>query len=228
MAKRTYLQLCTVVHRECGISGSAPSAVTNQSGILDDLVNWVAEAAYEIEAFHGDWDFHWSQWSESTVASTAVYTAPSDLGEWDRDSFYLNYTADTYQKLRALGYKEWRKRYRQGTQTNDKSTLVVIQPDNSVRLWPVPDAVYTLTADYWSKPTRLAANGDYSAVPEDFERAIIELAKMKYATDQGAPQIMGDSEVEYERWFNQLEASQWDGQKHRRIAHTADLVVRPV
>ena len=228
MAKRTYLQLCEVVHRECGISGNAPTSVANQSGILDDLVNWVAEAAYEIEALHGDWDFMWSQWSESTIADTASYTAPTDLGEWDMDSFYLNYTATTHKKLTPKLYKDWRDEYRQGTQTSNKSSLAIIQPDGTVRLQPVPDAVYTLTADYWKVPTRMTASGDYSAIPEQFERVIIASAKMRYAIEQGAPEILADSEIEYTRWMNQLEGSQLPEQKHRRLSQPEPMAVIPV
>lgn len=221
----TFLSLVSTLHRECSVSGSAPSAVTNQTGMNNKLVQWIADAAYEIENMHGDWNFMWTQWSESTIASTANYTAPSDLGAWDRESFYLNYTASTYKKLRELDYREWRDVYRNGTQTNAKSDYFVILPDRSVTLHSVPDAVYTLTADYWKVPTRLAANTDTSNVPVEFERVIIEYAKMKFAEDQGADTMLVNAQQQYLMWLEKLEAAELPGQEHRRKSTPESMVV---
>jgi len=55
----------------------------------------------------------------------------------------------------------------------DMPAMVVIMPDNSLRFDPVPDAVYTITADYFKSPTILAADDDDSDIPEEFHRNVI-------------------------------------------------------
>lgn len=223
----TFLQLVANVHRECSISGEAPGSVVNQSGLIAKLVAWTADAAYEIEALHGDWNFMWAQWSESTIVGTPNYSAPADLGEWDRESFFLNYSATTHKRLNEMDYREWRDSLRNGSLTNAKSDYFVILPNKSVTLHAPPDAVYTLTADYWMTPTRMSANTDTSNVPVQYERAIVALAKIKYAEDRGDQVMLANAQTDYLVWLEKLEAGELPGQERRRKSTPEPMVVIP-
>lgn len=222
----TYLQLVSSLHRECSISGNAPTSVVNQIGIYNRLAQWVADAVYELEALHGDWNFMWAQWSQPTVAGIATYSAPVNLGEWDRESFFLNHSASNHKRLVEMDYRKWRESYRNGVLTPAKPDLFVVRPDKGITLSPVPDDAYTLTADYWKIPTRLAANNDTSEIPVQYERAIITLAKMKYAEDQGAPTMLTNAQQEHLLWLEKLEAGELPGQERRRKSTPEQLIVR--
>lgn len=220
----TFLSLLTTTYREAGISAASPASVVNQVGITNLLANLVADAAYDIETIWSDWDFLWYQWSESTISGTSEYSGPSDLGNFDMESFYLNYTSDSYVKLRRMDYRVWRSSHRNGTQTTSTPAYFIITPDNSVILHPVPNAVFTLTADYWKTPTRLAANTDTSPIPSRFDRAIIELAKMRYGENRGVNELVINSQANFQTWLKKLEGDQLSTRREFTMSAADDIM----
>lgn len=228
MARRTFLELCQRAARECRIEGSGPSAVTGQVGILAKLVNWVAEADFETCSRYQDWDFMTvTDWDANTVIGTAAVAAPTDIGTWDRESFYLDYDQSTYSRLTAMDYREWRDTLRQGVKTNQRPSIAVIKPDGSLILEPPPDAVYSLTAEYQAEPARLAADDDESRIPAMFEMVIVHRARMFHATDRGDAVGLASAEVDYNDLLMQMEARHRPGQARRTDMNAADLVVVP-
>lgn len=226
MAKSTYLELCQTVIRECGITGTL-SAVTGNTGMLNKVVHWVADADLETQSRWFDWDFlHVSTWSANTVIGTAAVAAPATLGVWDVDSFYLNYSLATNSSLTVLDYKDWRKNYRQGVKTNDEPSNVVIKPDQSLILEPPPDAIYSLTADYWKRPAKPTLTSDTSPIPEEYERIIVARAMMFYAIDTGSNEIMVSAQIEYDDLLDKLEAKYLPNQVGRRMSDAGQMTVR--
>ena len=225
MAKRTYLELCVKAQRDCHVQGSDLSSVTGQVGMLANIVRWVADADEFIQSKHIDWNFLWSQWSTPTIAGTKNYVAPTDIGQWDYESFYLDQTANSYQHLTVVDYKEWRKTYRNGTQSNAKPVKLTVQPDKSISLYPVPDSAYSLTADYFKRPTRLSSNTNTSDIPEQFEQTIIELVKARYAEDQGSEVLLLNANAELAYWIEQLEKSELPDQYRRGMMNGSAITV---
>jgi hypothetical protein len=228
VAKSTFLQLCQATRRACGVQGTGPVAVTNQIGLLEKIVAWVADADHETQSRWFDWDFlHVSTWNATTSIGEASVAAPAMIGTWDEDSFYLGYNTASNKKLKVLDYKDWRKNYRQGVKTNQRPDSVVILPDLSLKLEAPPDGAYLLTADYWKRPVKMTANGDTSPIPEEYERIIIARAKMMFAEDQGATDIMVSAQIEFDDLLDKLEAKYLPNQNGRRMADPGMLVVRP-
>lgn len=228
MAKSTFLQLCVTTRRECGVTSSGPASVTSQTGILEKVVNWVADADREIQGLWFDWDFlHVGTWSSNTIANTASVAAPADLGVWDEESFYLDYSTNDYKQLTVLDYKRWRKEQRQGVKTSQQPDSVIIMPDLSLTLESPPDDVYSLTADYWKRPARMTANSDTSPIPEEFEKIIVARAKIAYAESQGVGEILASATIEHDILLDKLESKYLPSQKGRRRAEAPMMVVRP-
>ena len=69
----TFLQLCSDTRRECGVAGTGPTAVTDQSGQLENIVNWVKNAFVEIQNRHQDWLWLKSTFTFDTTASDDTY-----------------------------------------------------------------------------------------------------------------------------------------------------------
>jgi hypothetical protein len=202
--------------------------VLNQVGILEKVVNWVADADKETQGLWFDWDFlHVDDWSDNTIANTPTVAAPADIGAWDEESFYLDYTTADHKHLTVLDYKQWRRDLRQGVKTSQKPDSVVILPDLSLRLESPPDAIYSLTADYWKRPARMAANSDTSPIPEEYERIIVARAKIAYAEIQGVGEILASATIEYDLLLDKLEAKCLPNQKGRRRADPQMMVVCP-
>jgi hypothetical protein len=226
-----FLELAQTVRQEVGISGTGPSTVVGQEGQLKVIVDFVAEADYQIQSLWHDWDFLWSQYSStlSTGTREPAVGKPTDFSNWDMRSFYLDYTSDDSTNLAPLSYVDWRADYRQGTATNSTPTYVVIQPDNNAIVDPPPDKAYTITADYWKTPTRMTANTDESAIPTQYHRIIVARAKSFWAEREEAPEILVASSAEYQDLLDKLESQSLPGQRARRFGNDDfDQVVRPV
>lgn len=222
----TYLEMCQKFVRET-MQGTLTTTVS-QTGLYLKMVDWIADADEQICSMFLDWDFLWTEFTDNTIVGTATVNKPSDLGIWDTDSFYLDRTASTYKKLIPMDYKQWRTSYRNGTKTNAKPSFFIIKPDKNLVLETPPDAVYSLTADYWKTPTRLSGNTDESLIPDRFQRIVIERAKMFFATDQEDPELFQLSNLEYTRLLGDLEADQLPGRSPTRKGSNEDLVITVV
>lgn len=206
----TFLELVQDLHREVGAAGVAPSSVTSQTGEALRLVNWIKKADQLIQELWVDWKFLWSEFSDDTVASTATLAAPADLNFWDFETFKID-----GDPLEVVEYHDIRG------ETLDTSegqpARVIVMPDHSLKFEPVPDAVYTITADYWKTPTLLAANSDVSAIPESYHLAILGRAMILYANYENAPEIKTQGEELYIEQLARLENHELPNKRNARF-----------
>jgi hypothetical protein len=229
MAKSTFLTICQTVQRECLASGNPMTTTVGATGEFKRIVEWVKQADKEIQSRWFNWDFLWvGTWASNTVAGTQNVSAPVDIGTWDTDSFFLDYSTANWKKLTFVEYRDWRTAYRQGVKTNQQPAIVTIMPDRSLKLEGPPDKVYSLTADYWKRPLPMALDADTSQIPEEFERIIIARAKMFYAEYESASEIMQSAQIEHDDLLDKLEAQYMPDQQLRRLLSTGEVVARAV
>jgi len=211
-----FLELCQTARQECGIQGQGPSAVTNQSGVLKKIVDWVAKADLYIQSLHGDWDFLWEEFNGPTVPNSRDIAKPADLGMWDRESFSVDRGTEDGRSLTLIDFKEDRRNY--GERIANPPVEIVILPDGNLRLCCPADGIYSIDADYWKKPTVLSADASVPPYPLRFHWAIIERVKMYFYADQEAFELYKEAELRFNEWLNQLEANQLPGQQLRSQA----------
>jgi hypothetical protein len=221
----SYLELCQKFRAEVGIAGTGPASVLNQTGMMSKVVNWVADADVAIQSKWSDWTFLWTPFTSNTISGVKDVSAPIDLDMWDVDSFWLNYSTDP-KKLEPMGYYEWRDAYPFNPETGEP-TFYIIRPDEDIILYPTPNDVYTLSAEYWKSPTRMSANASTSPIPSQFDRLIIAQAKMYYAEHENAPEVMDGAFREYTELMVRLEAMFLPGMRARTTANPKDMVIRP-
>ena len=229
----TYLVLCQKFRRECGIAGSGPSAVTNQTGMMQKICDWIADAEENIKSKWQDWDFLLKEFTHTTTAGTKDISRPSDFGMWDMNSFYLNYTSDSYKKLTEYDYKRWRNNDRLGTQTNQEPDFIIRKPNGDLILHGPPDDAYSLTADYYGiglstgSGNRFSANSDVSYIPTKFDRLILMEAKMMWAIHEEAMNEYKAAQIEYDKLMNQMESQYLPSMESRTKADNEGMVVTP-
>jgi len=222
----TFLELCKTVREEIGLSGTGPSTVVGQTGQMAQLVGFVKTADYMIKGLYEDWKFLWDEFSTTTVASQDTYASPVHLSSWDVESFYLNWGADGASKLLVNSYKD--DRLVSAERSTGKPTHITLLPDGSLKLNPVPDGAYTLTAVYYKVPVMLSTNTDVSEIPAKFHRIIISRAKMLYAESEEIYQQMQANAIEYNLLLSRLEAYSLEGQRHNTLGQPDSMVVRAV
>ncbi len=207
----SFLVLVQDLHREVGAAGVQPSTVTSQAGEALRLVNWIISADTLIQDLWTDWKFLWAASGNlATAAASNTVTNPSSLNFWDFETFRID-----NDPIEVVEYHEIRREILDTTQ--DKPSRVIIMPDNTIKLEPVADAIYQISADYWKQPTVLAANADISAIPATYHKAILGRAMILYANFEGAPEIRTQGEEFYIEQLDRLENHELPNKEHARF-----------
>lgn len=208
----TFLQLCQRLAVEAGLSSSGPSAVTGQTGEAARIVNWVRDAWTLIQGEHDNWQWLWNEFTLNTVSGTAGYSESDISGtpsveRWDERAFSIYLSSDgasTRVPIGALAYPAYRDSYAHRYVADAFPQKVIVLPDNTLRLYPAPDAVYVLGGVYYESPTELAADSDTPAISSKFHMAIVWRALMLYAEYEEAPEVYQAAYSEYSRELGRM------------------------
>ncbi len=205
----TYLELCQKFVQEIGIAGGGsnnPTGVTGQNGELLNVVNWIAEANHQIDSMHRTWRYLWAEYSQALSIGDDEPTMPASPAarSWEKKSFWLDRYGTNQRHLQFVPWEAFRSR----DSVPNKPQSITIKPDGQLKLDAPMTEALTLTAEYYKRPTRLAANADVPAMPEDYHRAIILYAVLIYAAREDAPELPTNYEPELEMILKNLESEQ--------------------
>jgi len=220
----TFLELVQDLHRESGAAGAEPTSVVSQTGEANRLVGWIRESDQFIQNLWLNWKFLWNQVELSTATGIVSLSPPSDLLFWDFRTFKLNDPSIANADDQPLNFVEHDsiKSVIRDTQLTEPST-VILMPDNSIEFEPVPDAVYTIKADYFREPTILAANTDVSDIPGTYHPAILGRALILYSNYENAPEINAQGQQIYGDYLPRLENDQLPNQRYSRYQSTGSF-----
>jgi hypothetical protein len=203
VAAKSFLTLVQDLYREVGAAGGLPASsiptTVAQSGEILRLINYVHDAELEIQNLWVDW-----KWLRKTLTfytgtqnQTGIFTTlnggvsafPTDLAEWDWNSFFILPPGNSF--FAPVRTAEWQEVRREVFDTVDFNipSRVIVMPDNTLRFDLIPDQSYQMTAEYRSVPYDLKVDGDVSNIPARFaNRIIVEWARMKYGMFESAPE----------------------------------------
>ena len=217
----TRLELCRRLAKEADISGAAngtlPASTTSQTGEMLSVVTWTDDAYEDIQNQNaGKWDFLLNDFTFATISGTSTYTI-TDAGlaehnDWKNETCedvftcYLTATGvSDEQWMEFVPWDDFKKVYRFGasrTQTG-RPSIYTIKSDKSVMFWPIPNASYTITGQYWKRPHRMTTDADATTgtpiFPRQFHQAIMWRALMLYGGFETASAVYAHAKQEYGR-----------------------------
>jgi len=214
----TYLELVQDLHREVGAAGVAPTTAINLIGEADRLAKWIREADIYIQLLWVTWRFLWAQFdtNNTTTAGTNLLAAPADLNFWDFKTFKIIQPGETDENpLSVVEYDKIKGTILDTSQ--DIPSRAIVMPDNNLNFEPIPDAIYTILADYYVKPTPLAANDDVSIIPEEYHQVILGRAEILYGNYENAPEIKDQGKEIYIEQLARLENHQLPNLENSRF-----------
>jgi len=178
----------------------------------DDLGRVVAliDSAYEdIQDKNKDWDWLRYYFTENLTLGDPTYnhTIVPTLANWKIDSIrcYLT-TTDDEQYFKYIPWTTFRDSRVYGpvrAQTGRPHEFSV-KPNNSIIVWPIPDAAYTLTGEYYRKAHVFTADAD-EPLFHRFHMVIVYKALMYAAGYLENPALYAMAQKEYNRLINKLE-----------------------
>lgn len=200
----TFLELCRAVARDSGTVSSltSPATVTGQTGRLQRVVNWTAEAYGDIQRHRNDWRWLRKEFSGQTIASVRRYalnTAAERFSHWVFEDEKGNPTFSIYKTsegqstegwLTYVPWDEFRRRYLFGSEADrtGKPGYITVDEAQQLALAPIPDDIYTLRGEFYRGPQILAADGDVPEMPLKHHEAIKWQALMLLGTYDEAPE----------------------------------------
>lgn len=220
------LQLAQRLALECGVSGTLSTTI-GQTGSLGRVVTWVDQGWNDLQTEHDDWNWMRSSnllgsgMSFTTVAGQASYPLGTGAGtcgipltsftKWDTETFRCYVTSagtsnETF--LDEIPFDTWRDSYMLGAMrtVQTRPVAVAIGPDQSICLGPPPNALYTITGDYFSAPSIMAADTDTpTGLPAPYHMLIVYKGMMMYAGYEAAPEVFQRGASGYALMLAQLE-----------------------
>ena len=215
-----FLQLCQRLRQEAGLSGSGPTTVIDQIGMSGQIIAWINTAYINVLSQHTNWLFMQDDFSFETVASQRKYsiidTGVTDLEKWKINDYasmriYLTSAGVTSEQyLSYLPWSDYRQMYLFGATRISEGypSYFSIHPDKSLDFYPVPNAIYTVTGEYFKAPTELVLDADIPIIPSQFHMIIVWRALMFYAGFDAANEKYAMGKSEYTKLLMRLEMDQ--------------------
>lgn len=204
----TFLDIVQELHEEVGAAGQPPSTVSNQKGEAKRMVNWVRRADEYVQLLWHNWKFLRSEYDEVTTVDVTQLPSIQGAQFWDEDTFKY-YDSDNgtipYQ-LETVEYDEIKNEVRD--QSKGPPYQVIIMPDNSLEVQPIPNGVYQVTGDVYVRPTLMQNDSDVSTIPAQYHRIILGRAMILYANFESAPEIKTQGSEIYAETLTRLQNNQ--------------------
>lgn len=224
MAK-TYLQLCRDLARESGTVsnfGSQPAAVTGQVGRNAKIVAWIRDAWVDIQNEHASWRFRRKDFTSALIVSTGEYTQASfgltDVALWPSgrgaqgDAFTIYNPSTGVSDETPLYFIDWesfKRRYRRGTQTDDRPQFWSVDYEGNLCIGPAPDIAYTFKGEYVRTAQELSANADEPICPDDFHMIIVWYALLRLmGADEAPADARAHAAIQYDLLSRAMAASE--------------------
>ena len=215
----TFLELSQRLRLEAGISGTGPTTVVSQAGEYEKVVKWVATANEDIQNLHTNWKFLQTSFDFDTIATTQNYTLAAvsltDLATWKIDTpdsltIYSSVADESY--LTYMPWDDFRALYLFGSARSDtdRPTIVTIKPDNSLSFYPIPNAAFTVTGEYFKRAQVLDTTDDDEepSFPSQYHMAVVWRALVHYGAFAAADEKYAHGQNEYKRLLRGLEGNQ--------------------
>ena len=219
-----YLELAVNLRIECSVAGVGPVSLNDNRAEYQRLIRWIRDANTELQGKYANWRFLWNKDEFETIAGIDYYlvgeTIPAHINVYRPESFTINgellQETDFYD--RHLPVDET---------TKGKPSLVIVQPNNDLRLWPIPNKADTIAYEYYAQPQILKEADDIPLIPEPWHKLIVYRAMMMYGDYENAVEVKQAGMEGLSSIMPQLETNQLPGQRDMGMVNEYDFVVRP-
>ena len=220
---QNYLQLCNTFIAERGVNGNTPiEDVTSVVGEAARVVQFIADADFEIQQLNANWNFMWVRYQGVLTIGSDVIPLPVQgtdgytMKKMDRGSLSIAY--DTTTSATRPIYQPWRQFETQwdshGTKdSSDTPQNWSIRPDGVMVLSHLPLTALGVRYELWKRPKRMSGSTEVSPLQtmtqidtsgKELNRIVIVRAKVLWAEAEGDTEVMQGSLAEYQDLIEEL------------------------
>lgn len=207
-----FLNLCRWVQPRIGYSGQLDS-VTTATADLAKIVSHVREADERLMSLYQDWELLKKELplELQTDPVQAVYDPPEDLGNYRHIPWPA--TVDGHLSTLHVVTRQGPAYLMHETTPAGRPSVVILNPDRTMRFWPPPAVASTVTVLYHRLPPALTLDADVPLIPRRFRYAIGWEAVRTLAEVESDTPLMQYATLESNKWLSQLIADQLPGHK---------------
>jgi hypothetical protein len=199
-----YLTLCQTVREKCGITGTGPASVSNATGEMLRIVNWVNEAWEMIQRSAPD--LYFMEAVDTSLTTTAKQIAvPDDFSEVI--SLVLT-TGSSKSLLRYVPRKIFDQRHIESQNLIGRPQEYCVKGNNIVFNKAPADITEQLILTYTKKPTTLTENDDEPDMPTKYHWLIVYKAMELYGFYENAQEIIQQGKMDYDRLYRDMQRGQ--------------------
>jgi hypothetical protein len=201
----TFLECVQRTYRECGLSNNAPSAVVDQTGMAQKVVDWVLAAHAWLQNEEERWRFDWAQVTKVLASGVDTIDPVADwaitVKEWVTSpmSAYIYKTATGVISRQELHYIDW-EIFRGLNIPPVSSTTPIywtINPQAKLVYFPKPNSGdWTAVHEYYQDEQTMSAAGDTPRIPAKYRMAIVWRAVQLYCGHDGAADLRQHANAE--------------------------------
>lgn len=209
----TYLELVQFAMRRAGVREDMPSTLVGASGIVLDFAEWVNDAWEEIQIERENPPWWFRTLPDQTLAivsGTDEYSMPAGLEtiDWDTITAYTTSKVDE-TKVYYIPYLDWRMGYDTATYTTGRPQKITLKPDNSLAVFPVPDADYTMRFNGILDLEELSADADTpTGLPAMYHRVLGWDAVRKFAEHHEDGTMLAKAQGRHKKYYKRVLARQ--------------------
>lgn len=220
-----YLALCKRAHLLLRIGdetpGTQPAAVTGQTGVLQEIVSWIAAAHEDICLSKTTWAFMrgtatWTLANGSrTILKAAQLGVTADLDKpvpfVDDNGAFVGLVANgvagaAEMPCQYVPYADWPGNFDVPPIGTGTPNYVTIRPDGALEFDAIADRAYDIRTPYRKAVVPLAADADEPMFDRDYHNAIVWWGIRHYycLTRDGSAELLQKAEIELRREMTKL------------------------
>lgn len=146
------------------------------------------------------WPFRETTDDITTVSGTQEYSLVSNFTDVDSNNIIsVAIQGDSKRKLAYIPFNQLRAQEPDYDYIGTSLPRYYYLKGGNIGLWPAPDAVYTITVDYYKVPTDLSNDSDEPILPVAYREALVKYALSAEHDYNSDPDLAQKSMNEYEQ-----------------------------
>jgi hypothetical protein len=139
----------------------------SDGNLTDAILTRIVNRALQRISSEFDWPWLYAEETITTVAGTLDYNLPT---RWTKTAWLSEETVGDLQPASHLQSRRW---VEQATRITGRPLYYVHEGVSQIRLFPAPDAVYSIGHGYYTSEAVLSVGSDTPALPDPFDDLLV-------------------------------------------------------